>query len=142
MRPLKLRVHKKWYTRLSNLVVVAVNTSKGSKMRNIVLGLVVASLLFVCVVESAYCSGNPKTLNGLNCASTTRYWDNQEGACGYVFNPLFSPSSLLCFCSQTLSCRCGTDGSHPFSFQWLNYTAAGSPPVFGSGTWCGSGCGK
>jgi len=69
-------------------------------------------------VDSA-CTGDPKTLNGVPCASTTRYWDNQMGACG-----------------------CGTDSSHPFSFQWQNYTAAASPPIFGSATWCGSGCGK
>jgi len=57
-------------------------------------------------------------LNGKPCASTTRYWDNTEGACG---------------CG-------GTSGA----LGWVGstYTAAASPPVFGSATWCGTGCGK
>ncbi|CEJ92387.1 hypothetical protein VHEMI08042 [[Torrubiella] hemipterigena] len=57
-------------------------------------------------------------------ATTTRYFDGQKGACG-----------------------CGpANGSNNFDWQ-LNiasgvYTAAGSPSLFGSGTWCGSGCGS
>eukprot|EP00026_Physarum_polycephalum_P020015 Phypoly_transcript_22333.p1 GENE.Phypoly_transcript_22333~~Phypoly_transcript_22333.p1 ORF type:complete len:184 (+),score=11.01 Phypoly_transcript_22333:28-579(+) len=78
----------------------------------------VVYLCFVELVLSA-CSGMPKSFNGIPCASTTRYWDGQMGACG-----------------------CGTSGSNPFSWQWNNYTEAGSLPIFGSGTWCGSGCGK
>eukprot|EP01121_Diplochlamys_sp_Union-15-3_P008835 TRINITY_DN236_c0_g1_i1.p1 TRINITY_DN236_c0_g1~~TRINITY_DN236_c0_g1_i1.p1 ORF type:complete len:202 (-),score=35.54 TRINITY_DN236_c0_g1_i1:86-664(-) len=73
---------------------------------------------FVLLCFSA-CSGVPRRLNGLPCASTTRYWDDQMGACG-----------------------CGTGNTDPFSWQWEEYTAAGSPPIFGSGSWCGSGCGK
>jgi hypothetical protein len=57
--------------------------------------------------------------NGKPCASTTRYWDGQKGACG-----------------------CGTSDTNPFSWQWTKPTAAASAPIFGSGTWCGSGCGK
>lgn len=40
------------------------------------------------------------------------------------------------------ACGCGTDNTSPFSWQWTKLTAAASAPVFGSGTWCGSGCGK
>jgi hypothetical protein len=65
------------------------------------------------------CTGYPKMYNGLPCASTTRYWDGQMGACG-----------------------CGTGNTSPFSWQWTKPTAAASAPIFGSGTWCGSGCGK
>jgi len=65
------------------------------------------------------CTGYPKMYNGKPCASTTRYYDGQMGACG-----------------------CGTGNTSPFSWQWTKPTAAASAPVFGSGTWCGSGCGK
>lgn len=65
------------------------------------------------------CSGYPKMYNGKPCASTTRYFDGQMGACG-----------------------CGTGNTNPFSWQWTKPTAAASAPIFGSGTWCGSGCGK
>jgi len=65
------------------------------------------------------CTGYPKMYNGKPCASTTRYYDGQMGACG-----------------------CGTGNTSPFSWQWSKPTAAASAPVFGSGTWCGSGCGK
>lgn len=57
--------------------------------------------------------------NGKPCASTTRYWDGQMGACG-----------------------CGTGDQSPFSWQWTLGTAAASAPIYGSGSWCGSGCGK
>lgn len=57
--------------------------------------------------------------NGKPCASTTRYWDGQKGACG-----------------------CGTSDTNPFSWQWTKPTAAASAPIYGAGTWCGSGCGK
>lgn len=46
-------------------------------------------------------------------ATTTNYHDGTLGACG---------------CGATLNS--------------YTYTAAGSPSIFGSGTWCGSGCGK
>jgi len=65
------------------------------------------------------CTGYPKMYNGKPCASTTRYYDGQMGACG-----------------------CGSSNTSPFSWQWTKPTAAASPPVFGAGTWCGSGCGK
>jgi len=65
------------------------------------------------------CTGYPKMYNGKPCASTTRYWDGQMGACG-----------------------CGTGNTSPFSWQWTKPTAAASAPIYGSGTWCGSGCGK
>jgi len=65
------------------------------------------------------CTGYPLTYNGKPCASTTRYWDGQMGACG-----------------------CGTGNTSPFSWQWTKPTAAASAPIYGSGTWCGSGCGK
>jgi len=65
------------------------------------------------------CTGYPKMYNGKPCASTTRYWDGQMGACG-----------------------CGTGNTNPFSWQWTKPTAAASAPIYGSGTWCGSGCGK
>lgn len=51
-----------------------------------------------------------------------RYYDGTEGACG-----------------------CGTSSNSPFSWQLSGsgfHTAAGSPALFGSGSWCGSGCGK
>jgi len=77
---------------------------------------VVVSLV---VVGGTDCSGTPKMLNGKYCASTTRYWDGQEGACG-----------------------CGSS-SGPDSWSYTNYSAAGSPYLFGgTSTWCGSGCGK
>jgi len=60
-----------------------------------------------------------KMYNGLPCASTTRYWDGQKGACG-----------------------CGSSDTNPFSWQWTKPTAAASAPIFGSATWCGTGCGK
>lgn len=46
-------------------------------------------------------------------ATTTNYHDGTLGACG-----------------------CGT------LLNSYTYTAAGSPAIFGSGTWCGSGCGS
>jgi len=82
---------------------------------------VIIFFIGVCLIAptlSSYCSGSPKKLNGVPCASTTRYWDDQMGACG-----------------------CG-NGSAPFSWQYNDYTAAGSAPIFGSATWCGTGCGK
>lgn len=43
------------------------------------------------------------------------------------------------------ACGCGTGDNDPFSWQLGIasgvYTAAGSQALFGSGTWCGSGCG-
>jgi len=69
--------------------------------------------------QTSVCTGYPKMYNGLPCASTTRYYDGQMGACG-----------------------CGTGNTSPFSWQWTKPTAAASAPVFGSGTWCGTGCGK
>lgn len=69
--------------------------------------------------QTTMCTGYPKTFNGKPCASTTRYWDGQKGACG-----------------------CGTTDTNPFSWQWTKLTAAASAPIFGSSTWCGSGCGK
>jgi hypothetical protein len=71
------------------------------------------------ISASGVCTGYPKMYNGKPCASTTRYWDGQKGACG-----------------------CGTSDTNPFSWQWTKPTAAASAPIFGSGTWCGSGCGK
>lgn len=65
------------------------------------------------------CTGYPLTYNGKPCASTTRYWDGQMGACG-----------------------CGTGNTSPFSWQWTKPTAAANAPIYGSGTWCGTGCGK
>ncbi|KAG6367633.1 hypothetical protein INS49_001826 [Diaporthe citri] len=56
-------------------------------------------------------------------ATTTRYYDGLKGACG-----------------------CGT-GNTAFGWQCTNrcgnglYTAAASTSLFGSATWCGSGCG-
>jgi len=69
--------------------------------------------------QTTMCTGYPKTFNGKPCASTTRYWDGQKGACG-----------------------CGSADTNPFSWQWTKLTAAASAPIFGSSTWCGSGCGK
>jgi len=69
--------------------------------------------------QTGVCTGYPKMYNGKPCASTTRYWDGQMGACG-----------------------CGTGNTNPFSWQWTKPTAAASAPIFGSGTWCGTGCGK
>jgi len=71
-------------------------------------------------VVHAGCSGNPPTFNGLACATTTRYWDGQMGACG-----------------------CGTGNESPFSWQWNSHTAAGSQLIYdiGGSGWCGAGCG-
>jgi len=69
--------------------------------------------------QTGVCTGYPLMYNGKPCASTTRYWDGQMGACG-----------------------CGTGDTDPFSWQWTKPTAAASAPIYGSGTWCGSGCGK
>jgi len=55
------------------------------------------------------------------CATTTRYWDNYKGACG---------------------CGTGTGNGKPYAWQYQIITAAASNSMFGSGTWCGSGCGK
>jgi len=81
----------------------------------------VLSLYVSCTyaVGTGVCTGYPLMYNGKHCASTTRYWDGNTGACG-----------------------CGTGNTDPFSWQYTTYTAAGSPPIFGSGTWCGSGCGS
>jgi len=44
------------------------------------------------------------------------------------------------------ACGCGTSSGSPFSWQTGIapgvYTAAASQAIFGSGTWCGSGCGQ
>jgi len=83
----------------------------------------ILGIIVLCQVVTAqygtFCTGNPKMRNGTPCASTTRYWDGSMGACG-----------------------CGTGNTQPFKWQWANYTGAGSPPIFGNVTWCGSGCGK
>lgn len=55
------------------------------------------------------------------CASTTRYYDTSKGACG---------------------CGAGAGSGTAFSWQYQIMTAAVNGPLFGSGTWCGSGCGK
>jgi len=84
------------------------------------LSLALAIILSASLIEATgVCTGYPKMYNGKPCASTTRYWDGQKGACG-----------------------CGTSDTNPFSWQWTKPTAAASAPIFGSGTWCGSGCGK
>jgi len=72
------------------------------------------------VVNAASCTGNPPMYNGLPCATTTRYFDGQMGACG-----------------------CGTGNSSPFSWQWTSHTAAGSQLIYDAGgsSWCGAGCG-
>jgi len=49
-------------------------------------------------------------------ATTTRYCDDTKGACG---------------------CGAGMN-----NWQRTTFTAAPSYPIFGSGSWCGSGCGK
>ena len=49
-------------------------------------------------------------------ATTTRYCDNSKGACG-----------------------CGEGTDH---WSRTTYTAAPSSGIFGSGSWCGSGCGR
>ena len=46
-------------------------------------------------------------------ATTTRYCDGSGGACGY-------------------------EGY----YHGVKWTAAGSPGLYGSGSWCGDGCGK
>jgi len=57
--------------------------------------------------------------NGLPCATTTRYWDGQEGACG-----------------------CGSGSA--FAWQGQYYTAAASQAIYdeGGSSWCGAGCGS
>jgi hypothetical protein len=88
--------------------------------RKLYLAIALAAFLMVAAVNAdGVCTGYPKMYNGKPCASTTRYWDGQKGACG-----------------------CGTSDTSPFSWQWTKITAAASSPIFGSGTWCGSGCGK
>lgn len=82
------------------------------------ISLVLAAIILTANGDTSVCTGYPKTFNGLPCASTTRYWDGQMGACG-----------------------CGTGDTSPFAWQYTKITAAGSPPIFGTGTWCGSGCG-
>eukprot|EP01123_Difflugia_compressa_P014911 TRINITY_DN812_c0_g1_i1.p1 TRINITY_DN812_c0_g1~~TRINITY_DN812_c0_g1_i1.p1 ORF type:complete len:187 (+),score=35.83 TRINITY_DN812_c0_g1_i1:49-609(+) len=81
------------------------------------------SFLAFCVslaYSGTACTGGSgsKTFNGLPCATTTRYWDGQKGACG-----------------------CGS-GSTCYDWQWQLFTGAASSSVFGGGTWCGSGCGS
>jgi hypothetical protein len=84
------------------------------------LTVVIAVILSASLANAdGVCTGYPKMYNGKPCASTTRYWDGQMGACG-----------------------CGTGNSNPFSWQWTKPTAAASAPIYGSGSWCGSGCGK
>jgi len=63
------------------------------------------------------------TVNGVTypCATTTRYWDDYKGACG---------------------CGTGTGNGIPFPWQYQIITAAASNSIFGSGEWCGDGCGK
>lgn len=58
-------------------------------MNNIVVLFVVicfAGNAFGALSSTTLCTGNPPKFNGLPCASTTRYWDGQMGACGYVNN--------------------------------------------------------
>lgn len=77
-------------------------------------------LSYINFALSAQCVGNPPMYNGLPCATTTRYWDEQKGACG-----------------------CGSGDTNPFSFQWEKKTAAASQVLYdpAGGNWCGSGCG-
>ena len=57
--------------------------------------------------------------NNYQCASTTRYpTTGGKGSCG-----------------------CGTDDGG-FWWNYQTMTAAASSPIFGSGSWCGSGCGS
>nr|CCA94939.1 putative glycoside hydrolase family 45 [uncultured eukaryote] len=80
-------------------------------------------VLAVCAagVSASMCVGNPPMFNGMPCATTTRYWDGQMGACG-----------------------CGTGNSDPFDWQWTSHTAAASQLIYDAGGsgWCGSGCGS
>ena len=55
--------------------------------------------LFVGSALSA-CAGVPKSFNGKPCASTTRYWDDQMGACGYVATPIIH--TIFLFSHHTL----------------------------------------
>jgi len=82
--------------------------------------LVFAILSLFCVSVYGACTGSPPTYNGLPCATTTRYWDDQEGACG-----------------------CGNSGG-PFSWNGQQYTAAASQKIFdpSGSSWCGVGCGS
>jgi len=86
---------------------------------SVALAVFLCSTLALGVGDTSVCTGYPKMYNGKPCASTTRYWDGQKGACG-----------------------CGSSDTAPFSWQWTKGTAAANAPIFGSGTWCGTGCGK
>ena len=55
------------------------------------------------------------------CASTTRYSDTSKGACG---------------------CGVGQGVGVAYSWQYQIMAAATNTPLFGEGSWCGSGCGK
>jgi len=92
--------------------------------------IVLIFLLFIVGVFSApACYSVPGKpgfwykVNGVEhpCATTTRYWDGFKGACG---------------------CGTGEGNGKPFPWQHQIITAAASNSLFGSGTWCGSGCGK
>jgi len=88
----------------------------GALLRVAVTTIVVCAL---AVSVYAGCTGSPPTYNGLPCATTTRYWDGLEGACG-----------------------CGNSAGS-FSWDGAQYTAAASQLLFdpSSASWCGSGCG-
>ncbi len=92
--------------------------------------LAVFAILFITsIVASPACQQIPGqqgywiTVNGATypCATTTRYWDGFKGACG---------------------CGIGDGNGSPHSWQYEIITAAASNSIFGSGEWCGEGCGK
>eukprot|EP01106_Pelomyxa_sp_JSP_P011752 TRINITY_DN3106_c0_g2_i1.p1 TRINITY_DN3106_c0_g2~~TRINITY_DN3106_c0_g2_i1.p1 ORF type:complete len:182 (+),score=27.27 TRINITY_DN3106_c0_g2_i1:46-591(+) len=84
-------------------------------MRLVTVGLVVA---LACVANAAMkCTGSPKALNGVPCASTTNYAPGGGSACG---------------------CPDGWADYNKY------YTAAGSEEIFDKSgkSWCGTGCAK
>lgn len=55
----------------------------------LLIAIVVVYFLNSAIPVLSACSGTPRTYNGMPCASTTRYWDGQMGACGYVIYCLY-----------------------------------------------------
>jgi len=96
------------------------------KLQTIIL---ILSLFFTSIHAAPSCVARPgkaglwflKDGAYYPCATTTRYWDGFKGACG-----------------------CGTGEGTGVAFSWQSeiLTAAGSDPLFGSGSWCGAGCGR
>merc|ERR1711872_665306 len=87
-------------------------------------GILVISFILIAsvcdVLGRMKCTGNPRRYRGKPCASTTRYHDGYQGACG---------------------CGSGSGAGRGYPWNINGYTLALNEARFGA-SWCGRACGR